>query len=162
MFGRAARSPTYVRLEPERTSLTEDDDGDAGSGADDEDHEDKQDPTQLILQPLFDELRSRLANASRQKLRPSGSTGMLVNLTIGKLSWLVDLRDGVAADRVIKRVSSDSDFQADVTISIPLPTDLKDLLQRRLSPFRALAQKKLLLSGDLRKLHAMEWLLRAG
>ena len=120
-------------------------------------------PTLTSLQPIFDELRARLVTATRQQLRPSGA-GVAVHFAVGEYAWLIDLRDGVSSERAIRRLDAALavEVKADVSVTIPNPADLQLLLLKRLSPFRALSLKRVVLSGELRQLHQMEWLMRAG
>eukprot|EP00327_Prymnesium_parvum_P043385 CAMPEP_0205851524 /NCGR_PEP_ID=MMETSP1083-20121108/542_1 /ASSEMBLY_ACC=CAM_ASM_000430 /TAXON_ID=97485 /ORGANISM="Prymnesium parvum, Strain Texoma1" /LENGTH=198 /DNA_ID=CAMNT_0053212687 /DNA_START=274 /DNA_END=866 /DNA_ORIENTATION=- len=149
-------SPPYARLESEEshTALSADEDED--------DTREAADSTLTTLQPFFDELQARLATAKRQHLRPAGS-GIVVRLAVGEICWLIDLRDGTPPERAIQRVDvAAAATNVDVSVVIADPADMQLLLLKRLSPLRALALKKITLSGDLRQLHAMEWLLRAG
>ena len=48
------------------------------------------------------------------------------------------------------------------SVVLPEPADLLALLERRLPPFRALAQRRLVLRGDLAQLRSMQWLFGGG
>ena len=141
----------YARLESDAATSADEDDGD------------EDDPTLTSLQPFFDELRTRLVAANRQQLRPSGA-GVAVHFAVGDYAWLIDLRDGVSPDRAVRRLDAAfaAEVKADVSVTIPNPADLQLLLLKRLSPFRALSLKRIVLSGELRQLHQMEFLMHAG
>ena len=114
--------------------------------------------------------------------RPAGNAGVVISLTIGTGEsaelWQIDTRAGVPPDCVVTQIEGQarqvgamtvdcSNASADlsnaaVRVHIPEPSDLVAMLERRLPPFRALAQRRLVLSGDLSQLRAMAWLFGSG
>ena len=119
--------------------------------------------TARALQPVFAALQQRLKDAAAA--RPLGA-GVTVSITVGREGaaerWLVDAREGVAPDAVIVRKPMGAADDAVVRIVVPEPADLLALLERRLPPFRALAQRRLVLRGDLAQLRSMQWLFGGG
>ena len=114
-----------------------------------------------LLEPLFDKLRERLTTTAPS--RPPNS-GILAALSVGSGEqierWLIDTRDGVPPDAAITRAATSLEAPT-ISLHVPEPTDLLALLERRLPPFRALAQRRIVLSGDLSALRSMTWLLAA-
>lgn len=135
----------------------------------------------MMLQPqVFTALQKRLKEAATA--RPAGNAGVVISLTIGTGEsaelWQIDTRAGVPPDCVVTQIEGQarqvgamtvdcSNASADlsnaaVRVHIPEPSDLVAMLERRLPPFRALAQRRLVLSGDLSQLRAMAWLFGSG
>ena len=102
-----------------------------------------------LLEPLFDKLRERLTATASS--RPPNS-GILAALSVGSGEqierWLIDTRDGVPPDAAITRAATSLEAPT-ISLHVPEPTDLLALLERRLPPFRALAQRRIVLSLSL-------------
>ena len=94
-------------------------------------------------------LRKRLANEER----PAGTPSAIVALVIGEEPWVVDLREGLTADAVVRR--GEPDAPADVKVSIAAD-DFMALYEGRLSIFKALTTKRLRVDGDMRLLRSVE------
>ncbi len=115
--------------------------------------------TARALQPVFAALQQRLKDAAAA--RPVGA-GVTVSITVGTTEaerWLVDAREGIPPDAVVTWQHIGTADDAAVRVHVPEPTDLLALLERRLPPFRALAQRRLILRGDLAQLRSMQWLI---
>ena len=115
------------------------------------------------LQPVLTALRTRLTETAAA--RPAG-TGVAVSLTVGTGEaaerWVVDLRPGIPLERAIVRSTGSAQAAAvevAVRVRVPDPSDLLALVERRLPPFRALAQRRLILDGDLSQLRSLSWLM---
>ena len=120
---------------------------------------------QQRLQQLFGKLRERLTEHAAA--RTPGS-GLLAALTIGtgadEERWHVDTRDGVPPESAVRRIergahATAGEEQPSFSLTVPSADDFLALLERRLPPFRALAQRRIVIKGDLSKLRSMAWLL---
>ena len=101
---------------------------------------------------LFNELSERLS----QRKRPAGAPEAVLQFKVADAAWVIDLRRG--ASEIVRRGTVPA---PDVTVTVPNEQDLLELLRRRLSPFRALATKRLQFRGDLKVLRSLEWVWRA-
>ena len=101
---------------------------------------------------LFAELSERLS----QRKRPAGAPEAVLQFKVADAAWIIDLRRG--ASELVRRGTVPA---PDVTVTVPNEQDLLELLRRRLSPFRALATKRLQFRGDLKVLRSLEWVWRA-
>ena len=101
---------------------------------------------------LFNELSERLS----QRKRPAGAPEAVLQFKVADAAWIIDLRRG--ASELVRRGTVPA---PDVTVTVPNEQDLLELLRRRLSPFRALATKRLQFRGDLKVLRSLEWVWRA-
>ena len=114
------------------------------------------------LEPLFDQILIRLGQASAAQRSAIRTT---VSLTVGTRSaaecWLFDTREGVAANEAIKRVATDAADAAAVRILVPNAVDLLAVIERRMPLLRALAQRRLVISGALSELRELRSLLGA-
>lgn len=134
--------------------------------ADDDEAPEVRSEAAQLLEPLFLKLRERLAATSSQ--RPAGS-GIVVALSVGsgdaREGWLVDARENTRPeDTIIKIETIATTHQSarpvpTLSLHVPAPSDLVALLERRLPPFRALAQRRIVLTGDIGALRSMSWLV---
>ena len=132
-----------------------------------EDEDEQTSEAAQLLAPLFEKLRERLAATAAS--RPPGA-GIVAALSVGSGDaserWLIDTRDGVPLSAAIARSAPSTSAASDgsvpqptISLHVPEPSDLLALLERRLPPFRALAQRRIVLTGDFGALRSMSWLL---
>ena len=137
-----ARSAEHLHGIEQRATLARvlDEDEEAGVGAVE------------TAEKLFAELSERLS----QRKRPAGAPEAVLQFKVADAAWVIDLRRG--ASELVRRGTVPA---PDVTVTVPNEQDLLELLRRRLSPFRALATKRLQFRGDLKVLRSLEWVWRS-
>ena len=99
----------------------------------------------------FAALRKRLATEDR----PAGLPQAVVVLNIGDERWLVDLREGLTPDAAVRK--GDPDGQPDVKVTIS-PSDFQDLIDGKLTAFKAVMSKRLVVQGDMKLVRSLGWL----
>ena len=96
-------------------------------------------------------LRKRLATEER----PAGLPSAVIAFSVGDEQWLVDLRDGLTPDAAVRRGEPDGTPDVKVTIS---PPDFQDLLDGKLTAFKAVMSKRLVVAGDMKLVRSLGWL----
>lgn len=87
--------------------------------------------------------------------RPAGLPCAVVGFMAGDEAWVVDLREGLSAEAAVRR--GDPDAAPDVRVTMSA-VDFQLMLGGKLSAFKALTQKRLVVSGDMRLLRSLGWL----
>lgn len=130
--------------------------------SDDEEDDDQHAAGPSQAQRLPPEKVQSLKNKFLEQLSQTRSKqtddGAVIQLVVGPDSWIVDLRPQVPLAKVVQPGMAPA---VDVRVSVSAD-DLLAMLDRKLSPFAAWRNKKLVVSGDLRRLRAMTWLYKGG
>ena len=114
------------------------------------------------LEPIFAKLQERLSQRAAHR-----GPGVVAMLSIGKDElqerWIVDTRESCPPTAAVRRIDRHSALPPDPAptfmLTVPSAEDFLAVLERRLPPFRALAQRRIVIKGDLGQLRSMSWLL---